>query len=372
MIKIKEVKGKKELKEFIELSWDIYKKDENWVPPLKLDLMNKLIGKNNPLFANGQHAFFIAYDGNKPVGRICVGINADLNNKKGIKEGYICLFECINDKNTAFLLFDTAAKYLKSRGIDSIRGPVSPTNGDDYRGLLVEGFDGPPVLMNSYNPEYYVNFFKDYGFEKFLDLYAYYYDLKDADFLKYKKVVDYAMKKYDYYIDKLDLKNLDKEIEDIKKILDIAMPEEWEDLTPPSLDDIKAEAKNLKPMVDSDIIVIARAKDKPIGFAVALPDYNQILKHLNGRLFPLGIFKLLYYKRKINAGRLFVLFVIPEYRKKGVSGAMLYKVFEAGLKKGYIYGEGSTIGETNLSMRRDAEGIGGKHYRTYRIYKKHI
>lgn len=314
----------------------------------------------------------MVYEDNMPLGRICVGINDDLNRKKGLKEGYICLFECVENKDAAFLLFDTASKYLKEKGMNSIRGPVSPTNGDDYKGLLVKGFDGPPVLMNSYNPEYYVKFFEDYGFKKFIDLYAYYYDLSKGNFERYGKIVEYATKKYNYRIERIDLKNLDKEIKDIKSILDVAIPEEWEDLTIPSIEDIKAEVKYLKPMVDPDIIVIARSMDRPIGFAVALPDYNQVLKHLNGRLFPFGIFKFLWYKRKINSGRLFIMFVIPEYRKKGVSSSMLYKVFEAGLKKGYIYGEGSTIGETNLAMRRDVEGIGGKHYRTYRIYKKQI
>ncbi|QCX33707.1 GNAT family N-acetyltransferase [Caloramator sp. E03] len=372
MLKIIEIKNKKGFKKFIDLPYDIYKYDKNWIPPLRYDLMNKLVGKNNPLFSSGDHSFFMVYNDNKPLGRICVGINDDLNKKKGINEGYISLFECINDKDVAFLLFDTAVKWLKDRGMNSMRGPVSPTNGDDYKGLLVKGFDGPPVLMNSYNPEYYVKLFEYYGFQKFYDLYAYYYDLSNADFKKYGKVVEFAMKRYNYHIDKIDLKRFDREITDIKKILDISMPMEWEDLTVPSLEDIKAEVKNLKRMVDPDIIVIARSMDTPIGFAVALPDYNQVLKHLGGRLFPFGLFKLLWYKRKINSGRLFIMFVIPEYRKKGVSSAMLYKIFEEGLKKGYIYGEGSTIGETNLAMRRDVEGFGGKHYRTYRIYKKQI
>lgn len=372
MIEIKEITDKKGFKKFINLAWDIYKGDPNWVPPLKFDLMRNLIGKNNPLFVNGTHAFFMAYDRDRPIGRICVGINDDLNKKKNLKEGYICLFESINNKECAFALFDRASEWLKERGMDTIRGPVSPTNGDDYRGLLVMGFDGPPVLMNSYNPSYYKEFFDEYGFVKFLDLYAYYYDFTGVESDRLAKTIEYAMKRYNFHVDNIDLKNLDREIRDIKQILDIAMPEEWEDLTPPSLEDIGAEAANLKRIADPDLIVIARTGDKPIGFAVALPDYNQVLKHLNGRLFPFGIFKVLWYKKRINGGRLFIMFVIPEYRKKAVSSAMLYKAFEAARRKGYTWGEGSTIGETNLSMRRDVEGIGGVHYRTYRLYKKHI
>ena len=372
MVSIKEIKGKSKLKEFMNIAWDLYKDDPNFVPPLKFDFMKTLRGLDNPLFMSGSHAFFIAYDEDKPVGRICSGIDEDLNKKKNIKEGYICLFECVNNKEIAFKLFDAAIDYLKERGIDTVRGPVSPTSGDDYRGLLVKGFDGPPVLMNSYNPPYYQEFFEDYGFVKYLDLYAYYYDLKTLYMDRYKKIVEYAMKKYNFHVDAINFNKLDSEMVDIKTIIDEAMPEEWEDMTPPSLDEVKAEGRNLKFMADPDLIYIARYNDRPIGFAIALPDYNQVLKKLDGRLFPFGILKFLYYRRKINGLRLFVAFVVPDYRKKAVNGAIFYKTFEASVKKGYIYGEGSTIGETNVAMRRDVENTGGIQYRTYRLYKKEI
>lgn len=372
MINVVEIKNKKGLKEFIEFSWEIYKEDVNWVPPLRGDLLKTLLGKDNPLFMNGPHTFFMIYDNNKPLGRLCVGINQGLNDKKNQRDGYICLFECINDKNVAFSLFDTAANWLKERGIDCIKGPVSPTNGDDYRGLLVKGFNGAPVLMNSYNPEYYVKFFEEYGFVKHLDLYAYYYDIANVDTSRFTKPVDFAMKRYNFHVEKIDLKNIDEEMKDIKKILDIAMPADWEDLTPPSLDEIKAEGKKLVAMADPDLVFIARHGNEPIGFSIALPDYNQVLKKMNGRILPFGFLKFLWYKRRINGGRIFILFVVPEFRKKAVSSAMLFKSLEAGKKKGYLYGEGSTIGEINTSMRRDAEGAGGIHYRTYRLYKKDI
>lgn len=370
MINIMQITDRKGLKEFINLAWKIYHNDPNWIPPLKRDLMNTLLGRNNPLFMNGSHAFFMAYYNNEPVGRICVGINESLNYKKNRKEGYISLFECIEEPNAAYALFNHAENWLKERGMTAVKGPVSPTNGDDYRGLLVKGFDGPAVLMNSYNPSYYPSYFERYGFVKDLDLYAYYYDLTELSTDRYEKVVEYAMKRYNYHVDCINLKRIDYEMEDIKKILDIAMPEEWADLTPPTLEEIRAEGKKLKPLADPDLIYIARSEGRPIGFAIALPDYNQVLKHLNGRLFPIGFIKFFYYKKKINGARIFVLFVIPEFRKKGVSSAIFYKSFKAGKAKGFIYGEGSTIGEINHPMRRDAERAGGIHYKTYRIYSK--
>lgn len=373
MINIVEIKSKKELKEFVELQWIIYKDDNQWVPPLKKDMLNTLLGKDNPLFMDGEHAFFMAYNNAKPLGRICVGINESLNEKKNAEDGYITLFESINNKEIAFSLFDKAVEWLKERGKKVVKGPVSPTNGDDSRGLLVEGFDGSPVLMNSYNPKYYVDFFEEYGFVKHLDLYAYYHDILTATNMeRHGRVAEYAMKRYNFRVDSIDLKNIDKEMEDIKKVMDIAMPEEWEDLTPPTLEEVRAEGARLKPLADEDLILIARSGDEPVGFAIALPDYNQVLKKLNGKLLPTGVFKFLWYKRKITGFRIFVLFVIPEFRKKAVSGAILYKEYINGLKKGYQYCEGSTIGETNTAMRTDIEKTGGILYRTYRLYKKEI
>jgi GNAT superfamily N-acetyltransferase len=314
----------------------------------------------------------MAHRGDVQVGRICVGINQSYNEKKNQHEGYICLFESINDREVAFALFDKAVEWLRARGINMVKGPVSPTNGDDSRGLLVMGFDGAPVLMNSYNPEYYLTLFNDFGFVKHLDLFAYYFDVDNGDIERFSRPVEFAMKRYNFQVDRIDLKNIDNEMKDVKKILDIAMPEDWEDLTPPTLEEIRAEGKTIVAMADPDLIYIARSEGNPIGFGIALPDYNQVLKRMNGRLFPFGFLKFLKYKKKIDGGRIFILFVIPEFRKKAVSSAILYNCLAAGKRKGYKYGEGSTIGEINVSMRRDAEGAGGIHYRTYRLFKKNI
>lgn len=373
IMQIREISSKKDLKKFINFAWEIYKDDDNWVPPLKFDLLNTISGKDNALFLNGEHKFFMAYEGDKPLGRICAGINSELNEKKNLKDGYITLFECVNDEKTAFKLFDSAIDYLKSMGVNTVKGPVSPTNGDDNRGLLVKGFDGSPVLLNSYNPEYYVKFFDDYGFVKHLDLYAYFYDLKNfTKYKRYEKIVDYAEKKYNFHVENMGFKTLDRDLKDIKRILDIAMPTDWEDLTPPTMEEIKAEVKNLKAFIDEDQLYIARSDGEPVGFAVAFPDYYQVIKRMNGNIIPLGMFKYFKYRKKITGSRMLILFVVPEFRKKAVSSVMFYRYYQAVTKKHYSYIEGSTVGETNEAVRRDLEKSGGVHYRTYRLYKKLI
>ena len=190
---------------------------------------------------------------------------------------------------------------------------------------------------------------------------------------RYEKLVPYAMKKYGFKIDKLDKKNIKSEMKDIKIIIDKAMPKDWDDFIPPNDEEIDLIAKQLIPYADEDLIYIARTNEgNPIGFNISLPDYNQVLRRLKGRILPFGIFKYLYYKNKIDRIRFFVLFVVPEYRKKGVASSIYLLSYKKAKEKGYIFGEGSTIWEYNKDMILDIEKYGGILYKTYRIYKKTI
>lgn len=372
-IKISEVVTKAQEKDFIKLPWEIYKNEECWVPPLISDLKKALKGDTNMLGKCGPHTLILAYKNDIPSGRLCVGINEHLNEVKKYKEGYISLFECIEDDKVANALLSYAEKWLKERGMEKIIGPLSLPGGDDCRGFLIDNFKDPTLVMNTYNKEYYNKLFKQYGFYKYLDCYAYKVNLSDGIKERYLNIVPYAMKKYGFRLDKLSKKNIEKDMKDIKEIIDKAMPEEWDDFLPLSDEEIRIMAKQLVPLADPDLIYIARNNDgKPIGFNITLPDYNQILKKMNGKLFPTGFIKFLINKRKINRARFFVLFVIPEYRNKGVSSAIYLNSFKAVVDKGYEFAEGSTIWEYNDVMMRDIEKFGGEKYKTYRIYKKNI
>lgn len=389
-VSVTEVTTAKDLRAFIRLPWRLYRGDPNWVPPLISDLKATLAGPDNANFNAGPHALALARRtgagagvgtsgapaseaSREPVGRIVVGMNEALNRVKDAGVGYISLFESVNDYEVARALFDWAAAWLRARGANLVKGPISPTNGDDYRGLLVMGFCGRPVLMDSYNPPHYQDFFERYGFSKDIDLFAYLYR-EELMSDRYERAASYAMRRYGFRVDSLNLKELDRDIRDIKSILDRAMPEEWEDMTPPTLEDLRGMGRRLRSLADPDLCPIARVDgtDEPIAFVIGLPDYNQVLARLNGRLSPLGLLKFLWYRRRIDGVRLFVLFVVPEWRKKGVTGAIFLHALREGRRKGYKWGEGSTVGETNLPMRRDAERAGGEHYRTYRIYRKDL
>lgn len=424
---IKEVKTKKDYGMFIKFQYDLYKNDKNFVPILKKDAKNMIYPDKNILWKKGKHKLFLAlssynnsnknnknknnnsnknknnnnnknynynynynYNNNNNgkndkndknmviVGRIAAGINEQINKKpinklKNLKEGYITLFEVVEDYNVAKALFDKALDYLKDEGAGFVRGPISPTNGDEYRGCLIEGFDYPPVFLNAYNKKYYKDFFEKYGFKKYLDLYAYRYDIEKIDFEKYLKILEYAKKKYKFDIYPISMKNLERDLYDIKMVIENSMPEEWPDLIPPDISEIKKMAKQLKPFVVPEYVLIARNnKGKPIGFNLSMLDFNEVLKKLNGRFYPWNIFKIFKYKKKIKTGRSFVMFVDPAYRKKGVSHALYIQLFYNAHKNGLKYAEGSTIGETNYQMRKDAEKLGGIKYKTYRIYEKKL
>lgn len=374
LISIKEVNDKKTLNDFVDFIYENYEGDKNFVPPLRSDYIKYVQGVDNDLNEAGPNIKYICYDDGRVVGRLLVGVNNIINEYHGFKEGYISLFECVENYEYAEKLLDKAVEFLKSHGMTKVKGPLSLPGGEDNRGFIVDNFDAQPFIMNTYNKKYYNDFFIKYGFEKYFDCYAYKDTIENADIERYEKLVPYAMKKFDFRVDNIDLTNVDKDAMDIMNVLERALPREWDDFAPPREEEIRKIVKQLVPFADSDLIFIARDNktNEPIGFNITLPDYNQAIKKMNGRLFPFGFLKFLYYKRKINRLRFFVLFVVPEYRKKGVTSVMYLKTYLNALKKGYTELEGSTIWEYNRDMMNDVESFGAKINITYRIYQKDI
>jgi GNAT superfamily N-acetyltransferase len=368
-VEIKIVRNRHDRRCFVELPWSIYDGYPNWVPPLLMDMYSTINPKKNALLRLGPNCLLLACDNGKPVGRLGVGLDYRLNEAKGENLGYLTLFECIDDFKVAAALFDAGTEWLRAQGVKVVTGPQSPSNGDDYRGLLIDGFDSPPVLLNSYNPPYYADFFEQYGFRKQFDRFAYFYDLKEEPLPRLGRGVALAGKRYGFHLRTLDLKNLDREIRVIKKVVDQSMPD-WPDMIPPGDDELEAEAAKLKIFAVPDLILFAENEENEcLGLAVSLPDYNQVLARLNGRLFPTGFLKYCWYRRKITGVRMFALFVTPKGRRRGVSAALYYHSMKNARRLGYTYGEGSTIHEFNRRMNLDARKAGGKLYKTYRIYQ---
>ena len=371
-LEIRVVENKKACRDFVELPWSLYQGDPNWVPPLLSDMYGTLNPRKNTLLRLGPYRFFVAYKAGFPVGRLGAGIDLRLNKAKKEALSYFTLFESIQDYRVAEALFNAGCSFLREQGAAVVTGPQSPSNGDDYRGLLINGFDLPPVLLNSYNPPYYNTFFTQYGFEKDFDRNAYYYDITTVPIERLESGVKLIEKRYGYITRPINMNKLELEIRIIKAITDQAMPQ-WPDMIPPGLDELAAEVAKLKQLAVPDLILLTETKEgEPAGFSVTLPDYNEILPKLNGRLFPLGFLKFLWYRRKIKGVRLFALMVTPARQKKGVAACLYYYSMMNALRLGYTRGEGSTIHEFNSQMNLDAKKAGGDLYKIYRVYKKQL
>lgn len=376
MTEVIEVKTRRELGEFISLPYRLYRRDPYFVAPLRAQIRDILTGKGNVLFNYGPHAMLLCRRQGKTVGRILVGVDETYNRQNGYQSAWISLFECEKNEESAKTLMQACEDWALQHGADYLRGPEPPDNGENFKGILVMGFDGPPAMMNSYNPPWYGEFFEQQGFSKQRDLFAYSFKVSDIFQANNERVISYAMNKYEYHVDRIDIKNLDRDLRDIHEVMAITIPTfADEHMAPPSFDDIRQMADNLLPVADPDLICIARTNqgNRPIGLVLALPDYNQVFRHIrDGRLYPFGILKLLYYRRKIRVVRVFTQFVIPEYQRKAVNNAIFFEMCRTASSKGYLTGDGSTIGETNRQSRASVERLGGVHYRTYRIYKKKI
>lgn len=376
MIKIIEVKTKEDLEKFYEIYRRVYRDNPYFVYPIKKDYLKYINGENNDL-AKYPHIKLMAIDENKNcLARLITFIDTELNSINGLKVGYITEYEAIDDLEASKMILDAAIEFLKSKGMEIVKGPVALPGGDDNRGLIIDNFDRMPSIMNKYNPPYYNTHFEEYGFEKYHDVFAYRAEideLKDK-IEKLEILLPKIEARYGYRVDSVDMKNnLQREADSVYEVLEKAIPEEWEDFKPVSKAEITNIINAIKPYADEELIMIARNnEDEPIGFTLALPDYNEILKDFKGKLGVMEGLKFLRNRKSIKRIRVFVLFVVPEYRDKGVTSAMYFKTFKNAANKGYKYLEGSTIWDYNTKMQNDIEKFGAKKDITYRVYRKDI
>jgi len=362
-----EIKNKQDLMAFIQLAWKIYKGDHYWVPPLIKDQLSKF-SPNHPFRSHSEMILFMADRKGQIVGRIAGIIDHHYIEFHQEKVGFFGFFESIPDQEVAERLLSKVGGWLKEHGMEKMAGPMNPSTNDEC-GLLVEGFDASPRLMMPYNPRYYPSLLEGFGLKKVMDLYAYW--LEESFFLDDRlfRITERLTKRDpQLWLRPIRLRHLDEELTIIKEIYNDAWSKNWGfvPLTEEEIDDL---SKNLKPLVVPELVLIAYLGEKPIGFSVSLPDYNEVLKHLNGKVGLLGTLKFLYYSKKIKTLRVMLLGVKRSFHKKGVEGLLYAETFKRGIKKGYLQAECSWILENNPLMQHGLEAMGGKRYKTYRIYE---
>jgi GNAT superfamily N-acetyltransferase len=367
-LEIIEVRTGKGLKEFIDFPYSLYAKDPLYVPQLKREVRDQLSSKN-PFFQHAETKYFIAEDRGKTVGRIASVVNRrhiELHNEE---VGFFGFFESVRDPEVSGRLLEAAAHDLKLKGMKTMRGPMNFSTNEEC-GFLIEGFDTPPMLMTPYNPPYYIDLMDKYGLQKSKDLYAYIYDVQETPPEKVVRVAAIAERR-GISVRPIVKKKFHEEMLVFKEVYNSAWEKNW-GFIPLTDDELFYLGERLRQIVVPELTLIAEDKGKPIGFMGMVPDFNSVLRHMQGRLTPLSIVKALYYSRKIPGLRLLLLGIKREYRNKGVEALLIREVFKGIKKGGYTRVEFSWVLEENIPIQRVIEMAGGIFYKKYRIYEKAI
>lgn len=372
LVTIEAVTTAGEVNEFIRFPRKVYQGNPCWVPPLESDVKFLLSEKKNPFFEHAEAACFLAHRNGETVGRIAAIIDRNHIEIHQEKAGFFGFFECCADSDVARQLLDTAGRWLKERQMEIMRGPMNPSTNEEC-GFLLEGFDSPPMIMMSYTPAYYLDHMERCGLTKAKDLYAYITVIREvAAGGRLEKVASSVKARVPgLTVRPADLKRLGQELAAVKEIYNAAWSHNW-GFVPMTDAERESMANRLKPLIVPELLIMAEVNGTPAGFFMAVPDYNQVLGKLNGRLGPVGIAKALWYSRKISDIRILTMGVKAEYRKKGIEGLLYLEAFKAAVKKGYQRAEMSWILEDNVLMQRGCELMGGRLYKKYRIYEKKI
>ncbi len=359
--------------EFIKFPWRVYQDDPYWVPPLINERKSFFNPHKNPFFQHADVELFLARRHGEVVGTIAALINHNHNVFHDEQVGFFGFFEALEDYAVAEALLGTARDWVRDKGMDAIRGPMNFSTNDEC-GLLVDGFDSSPVVLMTYNPRYYVHFIERFGFHKAMDLYA--YTLETAAFglsvenlpPKLLRVAEAARRRERVTIRNVNMTDFDAEVRRARKIYNSAWEKNW-GFVPMTDAEFDYLAHGLKPLLDPDLIFVAEVDGQPVAISITLPDLNQPLLHVNGRLFPTGWLKLLWYRRKTDTVRVFALGVIETYRHRGIDALLYLETARQAFAKGYVHAEMSWILENNMMMNRAIQFFGGKVYKTYRVYE---
>jgi GNAT superfamily N-acetyltransferase len=369
-IHIEKVTNRKDRKKFVYFPWKVYKNDPNWVPPLVMDLKEKINRKKNPFFEHAEMDLFLAYRNGNITGRIAAILDRNFNDFQGEKVVFFGLYESFDDLETAQALLDTVTEWGRERGMEILRGPTNLSMNDEPA-FLLEGFDSPPVVMMPYNPEYYLELMEKCGLMKAKDLYAYYMSREHHVISQIDMIVAKVKAEIPLTVRTLDLKNIEEEAARVKYIYNNAWEKNW-GFVPWTDKEIDYMAKKLKVVADPDLVIIAEHQGKPIAFALAFPNLNEAIKRINGKLTPLGILKFMHYRKKIKGIRAMVFGILKDYRHTGVSYMLYSELDKNSARKGYEWCETSWQLEDNEPVNRFVESLGGKVYKKYRLFEKKI
>ncbi len=365
--------SRSEIREFIMLPFRLYEGAEHWVPPLISERKKHLDRRRNPYFAHADAVYLLARRGERVVGRLSAQVDQRFNQFQDNDWGQFGFFECEDDPEAAAALFAAAEGWLRERRRDHAVGPMDFSLNHEC-GLLVDGFDRDPQILENYHHPYYGALIEGCGYEKAIDLYKWSLHVSGRSEVMpiLFELADKLESEHGITIRGMRKRDLDGEISRFMEIYNEAWENNWGH-TPLTDEEVRAYAKDLKPVLDPNWAMIAETADgETVGVALTLPDYNQVLKKLHGRLLPFGWLTALRERKKIDAVRVFALGVKPAYQHTGVAAGLYKRHYDMAAATPQKGGETGWILETNVPMNRGMEAMGGEIVKTYRIYGKDL
>jgi GNAT superfamily N-acetyltransferase len=362
------VQNKPDLKAFIDLPYHLYQQDPLWVPPLRNEIQAQFDPVRNPLLDHCEYALFLLLDNGQVIGRIAAFI--DHLAVKAWKEpiGLFGYYESPPEMDASIMLLDAARNWLVKKGMKAMRGPWSFVSQE--WGAVVEGYTPPPVVMAPYNPPYYDHQFESFGLIKAKDLLVYYIDAREGYQIPERVIqfTDRIAERYGIHVRQIDMHHFDREVERLIQLSNASLVDNW-GYAPVTEAEVRAMAHDLKPIIHPRAVVFAEDEQgNPIGFAIALPDINIILKKINARILPFGWVRLLWELPRLTHYRMFALGVIPEYHGKGIDSLIYRRLYETCFRPDLSM-EINYVLEDNAPMNNAILKLGAKPLRRYRVYQ---
>jgi GNAT superfamily N-acetyltransferase len=370
-LEVRPVRSRAELKTFIKLPWRIYRTGDPWVPPLISERRRYLDRARNPWFERGEAEYFVAWRDGSPVGRITAQVDRAFNEFHSSAWGWFGFFECVDEPEAARALLDTAEAWLRERRCDRMVGPASLTMNDEC-GILIEGYERPPIIQQPWNHPYYQVLLEGAGLEKAMDLLIWEGYLDDYDPLSILFELHAKLEpEHGITIRNMRRRDLAVEVRRFAEIYNAAWSANW-GFVPITERELEHAVEEAKAIIDEDWLFVAEKDGEAVGAALAFPDFNQVLARLDGRLLPFGWLKVLLGRRRIDRVRVGFLGVKPEYQHTGVAAALYVENFRMAERKAQPGGEMGWILESNTAMNRGAEAMGLRVIKRLRMYERSL
>jgi GNAT superfamily N-acetyltransferase len=361
------------IRRFIRLAYALYPPDSLWVAPLEMDLA-KVFTDANPLFEHAEMQLWIARRDGRDVGRIAGIWDRHYTRRHAVPTAFFGFFESVPDPAVSGALLGAVNDWARARGLTRLLGPMNPTNNDEC-GLLVDGFHEPPAFMMPYNPPEYARLIEADGFRKARDLLAFFIDLAEAPLDRLHRLAEKTRQRCpEVRFRPVRRRTLATDLALIKDVYNAAWEDNW-GFVPMTDAEINFMAARLKPLLAEGLVWLAEAPDGPVGFLLAMPDYNEALRPLRGRLLTPRLLHALPYLlgwRGTRNCRVLTLGVKKTYRGRGLEAVMLAEGFKTGFQLGFKTAEASWVLEDNVPMCRFMQIFGGRVSKTYRLYEREV